>query len=190
MGITPPQRVHWWHESVIDWLVLNPDKNLKDCARHFKKTPAWIYTLVNSDVFKAELAKRRQEYRSVLDMGLQEKLEALSAQAIETIEERLTQAGPLLPTKDLVSVANLALTKAGYGTSSSAPSTVVNNQVVHLQIPPEKLEAARQRIKAKQLEQQAAGQSVEVKDEEPTPEVEGAACTQSPGPFLDLSAES
>lgn len=121
----PPKRMHWWYEAVMDWLETNPDKRLKDCAKHFKKTPTWIYTLVNSDIFKARLAERR----TLITERIHVQLEDLAATSLGLLEEKMRKKSQNLGIKPILETAQMALEALGFAArknASAAPQVQVN----------------------------------------------------------------
>lgn len=41
------------HQQIINWLILNPDKTLGDCAAFFGYTQPWLTQIIHSDMFQA-----------------------------------------------------------------------------------------------------------------------------------------
>lgn len=121
--------VSWWHEQLVDWMLLNPDKPLKDAARVFDVSVNYIYLLKNSDTFKAYWLHRRAKREETLDDkmpeifgSLQDKLATVADMSLDQIlaqlsnNEKLTSVGaPGLSTDELRATADTALRRLGYG---------------------------------------------------------------------------
>ena len=148
-------KLSWWHESIIDWMLIHPDRRLKDCARDFDVTPEWMYTVTNSDVFKERLAERSEAHRTAISVGVVEKASALADMALDVAMERFQHehsAGDINLSK-AVGVADKAFELAGIGgknKAAQAPTFIQNNNV--MQVESAHLQAARQRLLDRQAE--------------------------------------
>lgn len=146
-----PAKMNWWYDSVIDWMILNPHCNLKQCARHFDVSPVWIYTLSKSDVFKAALTKRRVEHAGQISVDVIGKAGALADMAMDHLLEKFAEAdedtSKALPLKFVRDTAEFALQALGYGAKhhSTAPTQQVSVQVNV--VSPELLAEARARLR-------------------------------------------
>jgi len=65
---------------VLNWLVLNPDKSLRECADHFSYSQGWVSQLVHSDLFQH---------------ALREKQLAISVRVADSIPAKLRRAGDM-----------------------------------------------------------------------------------------------
>jgi hypothetical protein len=148
-----PQKMHWWYESVIDWMILNPEKTLTDAAEAFDVTTTWIYTLVNSDVFKERLAERREAHSNAISLGVIEKAGALADMALDAALEKFVEQknSGEMPLSTAVNTAEKAFELVGIGGKAKAPvgnPTFIQNNFVPAD------QAALQRARAKLLERQ------------------------------------
>jgi len=75
------------HESLADWILINPGGTLRDMGAHFGYSPAWLCTVLNSDMFKAYMQTRRKDIIASIAASLPEKLEAAAHLATERIIE-------------------------------------------------------------------------------------------------------
>lgn len=121
-----PQKVHWWYDAVVDWMIQHPDKTKKDAAEFFNVTTVWMYTLTNSDVFRALYDARRRMHSGLVSSSVIEKTEALADMALDTFLDKFQEnekAGTLTLAfaRDTV---DMALTKLGY--SGRPPNSPVN----------------------------------------------------------------
>lgn len=62
-------------QAVLDFFTANPTATMEQAAVHFKVSRAWIHTMVNSDMFRAQLYERRK---------------AISDQVVSLVTEELT----------------------------------------------------------------------------------------------------
>lgn len=54
------KRLTHHHHAIMDFMLANPTFTLDELAKHFKRTPAWVSTVRNSDLFQMRLKERRQ----------------------------------------------------------------------------------------------------------------------------------
>jgi hypothetical protein len=79
----PVQKLSDLHEALADWMLVNPGGTLRDMGAHFGYSGPWLCTVINSDMFQAYFAKRRQEVGSFIAASLPKKLEAAAHIAVE-----------------------------------------------------------------------------------------------------------
>lgn len=152
-----PKRFNWWYSAIIDWMVANPGRKLGECARHFDKSQAWLSTVINSDMFKAQLAARKESFQQVHDFGLIEKQTEVANLGFDILIDAMKKKRDAIPIDTLVKISDTAMQRLGYGVKPPAgiPSVQVNlgmNQQVHAPVTAEALEAARNRVR--EVEQQ------------------------------------
>ncbi len=151
-----PKRFNWWYSAIIDWMVANPGRRLRDCAEHFDKSQAWLSTVINSDMFKAQLAARKESFQQVHDFGLIEKQTEVANLGFDILIDAMKKKRDAIPIDTLVKISDTAMQRLGYGVKPpvAAPSVQVNlmNQQVHAPVTAEALEAARNRVR--EVEQQ------------------------------------
>ncbi len=81
----PPQKLTTTHEAILNWLVANPGRSLKEGADLFGYTQSWFSTMVNSDLFQAELAKRQADFRGRLNATLTQRLQTVAHVALDKL---------------------------------------------------------------------------------------------------------
>lgn len=152
-----PRTISWWHEALADWMLLNPDKPMKDAAQVFDVTPTYVYMLKNSDSFKAYWKKRREAFVARVDASseeilgsLRDKLGALAETAVDALQARMEQAvqagaASNIPLAEVRETADMALKKLGYG-APTAPAGG-NNLTINI-ANPDLLAAARAKMQA------------------------------------------
>lgn len=77
------------HEAFADYMLINPGCTLKEMSGVFKYSVAWICTVINSDLFKAYFAGRREGVNAAVAGDLPSKLAAAAHMATERIMEVL-----------------------------------------------------------------------------------------------------
>ena len=140
-------KISFSHEAIINWLVLNPEKQLRDCAAYFGYTQAWLSTIIHSDIFQAKLRARQDEVFGEIVEGIPEKLRALADVSIEKLTQQVEQFdSPRLA----MDACSLALKSLGYG--APAPrGPVVQNVQNNFQVSAEDLANIRQKMLAQSL---------------------------------------
>lgn len=117
-----PVKVNWWYESIVDWMLMNPDKTKGDCAKFFNVSKIWMYSITHSDVFKALYEERRKKHSAMVSSTVIEKTAALTEMAVEKLAERVAETGDQMTPGFLKDVAEMGLEKLGYtGKQSAAP---------------------------------------------------------------------
>lgn len=109
------KKVSWWHESIVDWELANPQLTLGDCAQYFGVTPSWLSTVRNSDAFKAYAMKRRAEYNEMVSLGLTGQLQQLATEAVGEMLDRVKNEKSKLEFGEVHQAGSLALKALGFG---------------------------------------------------------------------------
>ena len=132
------------HENIIAYLIANPTMKKGEVARTFGVTPAWLSTIIHSDIFQAKLRERQDEFFSAATVPIRDKLEALASMSLDRMLETVeTERDPTT----IREMAKLALDRIGHGPQSpNAPSPGTPQTNVFIGVSPELLAAARERI--------------------------------------------
>lgn len=125
--LRPRERFRFWYDAIIDWMLLNPDKDLTDCAKAMNRNVNTIYSVTHSDIFKARLAQRRHDFNQRLTAQIGEATQNVALAALNEIRTRITTNAAAIPTVVLKDVADSALERMGYGVKPVGPQVVVNN---------------------------------------------------------------
>lgn len=120
------------HEAVMNWLILNPERNLRQCADELGYTQSWLSTLIHSDIFQAKLKERQDIVFSVVAADVPEKLRGLASIVTDQMAEMLeknTDKNFTLDSFDKI------MHRAGYAPASARnpggnPAVQVNNTFV------------------------------------------------------------
>lgn len=146
------QKINWWHERLADWMIANPEKNLKEAAKEFDVTPQSIYIIKNSDAFQIYWGTRSGDFSKALEQAtrdhrtsVSEKAAAVTNQALDALADRLDTTSDVLPIQNLIDISNMGLKHLGYGTKGQQAGGGVNVQVN--MVTAEALERARARMK-------------------------------------------
>jgi len=122
------QNVSHLHEALLNHLILYPNATGAELALAFQRTPAWISTIIHSQIFQAKLAERQDQIFSEAVIDVRTKLEGVAHAAVEKLGTCLQNTQD---PKYVLDVADKALHRLGYAPSRSVPSggSVVNQQV-------------------------------------------------------------
>lgn len=118
------------HEALINWLIMNPDRPMRDAAAYFGYTQAWLSTIVHSDIFQAKLSDRQDEVFANVASDLPAKLRAATDLALSGLTEKLETTGDA---KFLLDATDKLLHRMGYA-PASARNPVGVTQVNNTQI--------------------------------------------------------
>lgn len=75
------------HEALADWLFINPGGTLREMGAHFGYSQSWLCQVINTDMFKAYVASRREQISAQIAESLPKKLEAAAHLATERVIE-------------------------------------------------------------------------------------------------------
>ena len=142
-----------WHNQLIDYCILNPDKKNYEVAKEFKVAPAWLSVVRNSDAFQLAYGKRLAEHRCYLSATVIQKLEAVADLSLDHLLRILEEQGDILPPSFIKETVDMALKRCGFGSPtavfpSPGDSDGLPSTQVHLHITSEILESAREKIRS------------------------------------------
>lgn len=83
------QKVSHTHDQIMNWLILNPEKNLRECADYFQYTQSWLSTLIHSDVFQAKYRERSDAVFGRIMIDTKAKLEGLANMVADQLATQL-----------------------------------------------------------------------------------------------------
>jgi restriction endonuclease Mrr len=117
------------HHAIIDWMLSNPDALLADCAKAFGYTQPWLSTIIHSDAFKAEFARRRGQLDEHIAHGIHAKMAAVSKKALDHLEELLDGTETLDP-RLVLDIADRTLHRQGYAPSKAGVSVFAQQNII------------------------------------------------------------
>lgn len=139
------------HQQLADWLLAEGGTTRgwnRKAADKFGYTQAWISTIYHSDAFQDYYNARAAEFGKTAAAGLADKINGLAGQAIDALAERLETQGDTLPISQVIAIADLATKRAGFGDGGPQAPQIQQN----FMISSEQLEAARSKMRGKQVE--------------------------------------
>lgn len=168
-------RLSHTHEAVMDWMLENPERSLRECAAYFGYTQPWVSQLIHSDVFQAKLRQRRDDIDSTIAADIPAKLRAVADIALERLAAELAKSdspGFIHETADMV------LNRLGYGPQRGGGITVNSGPQVQFVISKDDLAQARGAIIEGTVVARAPGTGVITGTSSPASD--GQIGTQSP----------
>jgi len=133
MAATQIQRVSHRHEAIIDFLLGNPDvKDLNVLCSMLNVSRSWLSIVMNSDAFKVEYTRRRDEYNQDLAKNVQRKMYDATLKGLERVNEALDAGEELDPRFALDAVDKLT-SKLGFGAQKgNAPVVELHQHNTHI----------------------------------------------------------
>lgn len=141
------KNVSWRHEAIIDWLLANPDvKNLHVLCAQMNVSRSWLSIVMNSDAFKAEYIRRRDEYNQLHAGAVQQKLYRASELALDRLIESL--AGDEVDPRLALDAVDKTTNRLGFGPQKgNAPVVQVQGDVKMHVVDSSLLASAREKMR-------------------------------------------
>jgi len=150
------------HQAIMDYLLASPTTKYSAVAEYFHVTPAWLSSVINSDLFQAQLNRRRAMMDDQTHRGITEQLTELATSSLAHLQIAIedSEVDPSLKHN----IAKTALEAAGFlgKSAASAPSIQINTTLTqavdssaisaHRAL---MLESAAERVSAQQTQQAA-----------------------------------
>lgn len=154
-------RWKWWYSAIADTMIRQPDWTIEQIAGSLNKSPSYLSLIINTDLFKEHLARRKAQWREDHDHAVRSKLTGVVTEGLDILLTQLKTKKDQIPMKMVVEVTTSALDRLGYA-PQSGPAVVVNNNQDNRQqtvsVTPQDLEAARQAMR--QVEASRSGTSL------------------------------
>ncbi len=150
--------MRWWHEAIIEDLLLHPLDTMEERAKRLNYSAAYLSIIINTDLFKAAWHQRKLEFRANMDTALHQRTTQVAAKGLDLLLEAMEQKRAQIPFGVLADTVDKTLTRLGYGLKPEGNSVNVNvgvqAQVASVTVTSEQLAEARQALRA--AEQQNA----------------------------------
>ena len=123
------------HEMLLNWLVLNPDKTLRECADHFGWTQSWLSSIIHSDIFQSALKQKQLDIALRVAGSIPEKLRAAADIGVEKLSSALEKSED---PEFILDATDKILHRMGYAPQSArnpagSPVNIQNNFVIGAQ---------------------------------------------------------
>jgi hypothetical protein len=121
----PISRLTHAHDAILDWLLMNPTATLTQMGEALGYSPPWLSLVINSDLFQAKYAERRQTIEASIASDIPAKMRVIAQLGLEKLADKIARtqdAEFLLETTDKM------LHRLGYA-PSKGPTTVQQTNV-------------------------------------------------------------
>ena len=133
------------HDQIAEWLAINGDKTLTECARYFKYTLPWLSQVVNSDMFQALYVEICNERKVAAVHTVANKMSAAASLALDGVIEDL-KGGGLLPSQKLETAGQM-LDRLGFSAKTATGQGNGSGNITNYFLTPEQLAASRERAR-------------------------------------------
>lgn len=83
-GVQVMQLTHR-HESIMNWMLVNPEKSLRECADYHGVTQGWLSSLVHTDLFQLTLKERQVSIQAKIADSIPAKLRTVADVGLEKL---------------------------------------------------------------------------------------------------------
>lgn len=133
------------HHAIMDWMLANPHRRLGECAQELGVTQAWLSTVINSDLFKARLALRREAIEDEQHRRLNARLLDIAEDGLEALHDHVRD-GEIDP-KTKQDITRMSLEAIGIlGKRGAGTQVTINNNADPHAADASSLMAARARM--------------------------------------------
>jgi hypothetical protein len=139
------------HLALMDYMLANPTLPQWAVAQHFKRTQAWISTVINSDLFQAHMHERRRLIEDGQRESMNAKLFAMSSRGLDKMMSALDDDETSVAEKR--AITRMGLDAQGYMANGKgqSPTVNINNSVTAQALSAsdenkDRIQAARDRI--------------------------------------------
>jgi hypothetical protein len=117
------------HEALADFFLANPTAYAKEAAAVFRRSQAWVTTVIQSDAFRAIMAKRKEELvNPAIRLSIEERIRGLVTQSLDVLGEKLEQPG----VKAEVALRAFELGSKAMGIGGNAPAAPAEDSLNRL----------------------------------------------------------
>lgn len=141
-----PKKMSIKHDTIMDFMLVNPTAKLSEIAAQFDVTQAWLSCIIHSDAFRIRLAKKQEDLFNGTVMPLREKVVGIAHLAVDRLGEKVEKSEDA---NFLHETTDMLLHRLGWAPQrvASPPAGTVNLQQNFYQADPQALAHARARMK-------------------------------------------
>lgn len=155
------------HEAILDYLLANPDKKLRDVAKQFGVSQPWLSSIIHSDAFQSKLEIRKDELFGETVLPLRERLLGLAHLGVDKLGESLEHASPINEKEYIRDTTDTILKNIGYSPKSGPPGTQVAQQNNFYVVNKDDLESARARMRQAHPAIEDKGVTIDAEEDNP-----------------------
>jgi len=141
------QKLNHAHHHMILWVMSNPGATLREMGAHFGYTIPWLCQVVNSDMFKAQLAIYMGEVEALVVADIPTKLKGVASLAVDRMAEVLQKTDD---NDTIIDAFDKVMHRYGYapnaknGAQTQGPAVNTQNNIFYLT--PDQLSGAREKL--------------------------------------------
>ena len=116
-------------DGLSNYLIQHPIATIREIAIQFDRTPSWISSIRNSDLFRTFHAGRQEQHAHNLSISLVEKTHVIAEITTELLMDRVggEDADPdKIPLMELLKIQDVTMRQLGFG--GRAAELVVNHE--------------------------------------------------------------
>jgi len=159
-------RLRYWHEAIIDDMLLHPLDTYEQRSKRLGYAKNYLQLLCSSDMFRAAYTARRSDMTAQINASVSMKMGQVANTGLDIMLETLEQKRVSLPFDKVAEATADILEKLGFSAAKpTSPSVQVNvgqNAGANVvQVSPEALAAARERLRDVEAQRAALPPAVE-----------------------------
>lgn len=137
------------HHAIMDYIIANPSVPYGEVATIFSVTPAWLSTVINSDLFQTQLYERRRLMDQAITASITDKLGKLAEKTLDHLNDAIDDEEVSITTK--LDVAKTALQAMGFlgpkgGGINAGPTVQINTTNQTISVADSAIQQAHQRL--------------------------------------------
>lgn len=92
------QKIRYTHDAMIDLMIMRPEISQRDLAEIFGFTEPWVSQVINSDMFQARLALRKEQVIDpTIRLTVTERFRAVTNRSLDILQEKLSKPAAQVP---------------------------------------------------------------------------------------------
>lgn len=118
-------RWNWWYSAIADIMIRSPTTSIVEIAKELDKATNTISMIINTDLFKDYLARRKDQWRQDHDFKVLSKLTEVAELSLDSVAEQFRKKKDQVPLAIAVETMTSTLDRLGYGVKTQ-PQVAVN----------------------------------------------------------------
>lgn len=165
----PLQKIRYTHDAMIDLLIMRPEISQGELAEIFGFTEGWVSQVINSDMFQARLAMRKDAVVDpMIRLTVTERFRAVTNRSLDILQEKLSKPAAQVPDNLVLKAMEIGAKALAVG--GNAPPALPSGD--HLAGLADRLLALQSGARRRVIEMEV--QDAEVLETRPRPQAEDA----------------
>lgn len=128
--VDPTRPLNYKYEAIIDYMILNPQKDKGEIAQDLGFTAPWLSTLTSSDAFIARYSFRREQWAGEMEGKVQAQIFEMAEKAAKRVIQELEKED--CDAQFALEASTRALRGLGFGSPKSQPAVHLTQTNVHV----------------------------------------------------------